>query len=141
MTTHKGECFCGDVQVEATGEPVFMGYCHCESCRSWGAAPVTAVALWQSDTVRVIAGAENLGMFEKRPGTQRQFCRKCGGHVMTSIPAVGMVDLYPSIVPTANFVPAMHINYGETVLPMRDGLPKQKDFPNEFGGSGELIPE
>jgi hypothetical protein len=27
------------------------------------------------------------------------------------------------------------------VLPMRDGLPKFKDFPAEFGGSGETIPE
>jgi len=27
------------------------------------------------------------------------------------------------------------------VLSMRDGLPKFKDFPAEFGGSGETIPE
>jgi hypothetical protein len=24
---------------------------------------------------------------------------------------------------------------------MRDGLPKLKDFPKEFGGSGETVPE
>jgi hypothetical protein len=29
----------------------------------------------------------------------------------------------------------------ETVLPMRDGLPKLKDFPAELGGSGVAIPE
>jgi hypothetical protein len=27
------------------------------------------------------------------------------------------------------------------VLPMRDGLPKLKDFPAEFGGSGEMVAE
>jgi hypothetical protein len=27
------------------------------------------------------------------------------------------------------------------VLPMRDGLPKLKDFPSEFGGSGEMVAE
>jgi hypothetical protein len=27
-----------------------------------------------------------------------------------------------------------------TVLSMRDGLPKLKDFPAEFGGSGEQMP-
>mgnify|MGYP006899058352 CR=1 FL=1 len=27
----------------------------------------------------------------------------------------------------------------ETVLPMKDGLPKLKDFPAEFGGSGETV--
>ena len=31
----------------------------------------------------------------------------------------------------------MHVNYAETVLPMRDGLTKLRDFPKEFGGSGE----
>jgi hypothetical protein len=24
---------------------------------------------------------------------------------------------------------------------MRDGLPKLKDFPKEFGGSGDVVPE
>jgi hypothetical protein len=26
-------------------------------------------------------------------------------------------------------------------MPMRDGLPKLRDFPKEIGGSGEAIPE
>jgi hypothetical protein len=42
-------------------------------------------------------------------------------------------------IPTLAFAPAVHVNYAETVLPMRDGLPKLKDFPSEFGGSGELV--
>jgi hypothetical protein len=33
------------------------------------------------------------------------------------------------------------VNYQEAVLPMKDGLPKQKDLPAEMGGSGELLPE
>ena len=33
------------------------------------------------------------------------------------------------------------LQLGQTVLPMRDGLPKLKDFPAEFGGSGEMMPE
>ena len=37
--------------------------------------------------------------------------------------------------------PVVHLNYAETVLPMKDGLPKLKDFPVETGGSGELLPE
>jgi hypothetical protein len=27
------------------------------------------------------------------------------------------------------------------VLPIRDGLPKLKDFPKEFGGSGDIVAE
>jgi hypothetical protein len=35
----------------------------------------------------------------------------------------------------------VHVNYAETVLPMKDGLPKLRDFPAAFGGSGEMVPE
>jgi hypothetical protein len=39
------------------------------------------------------------------------------------------------------FKPTAHLNYAETILPMRDGLPKLKDFPAAIGGSGETLPE
>ena len=60
---------------------------------------------------------------------------------MTSHPPLGLVDVFAATIPTLDFAPGVHINYAETVLPMRDGLPKMKDFPSEFGGSGELVPE
>jgi hypothetical protein len=33
------------------------------------------------------------------------------------------------------------VNYQETVLRIKDGLPKMKDLPMEMGGSGEILPE
>jgi hypothetical protein len=141
MTTYTGECFCGAVHIEASGEPEAMGYCHCRSCRSWSAAPVNAFTLWKPDAVRVIAGAELVGMFQKTPNSQRQYCRRCGGHLMNNHPKLGLIDVYAATLPTLKFKPSIHINYAETVLPMRDGLPKLKDFPAEFGGSGERIAE
>ena len=35
----------------------------------------------------------------------------------------------------------MHVNYESSVLAMKDGLPKLKDFPAELGGSGESVSE
>jgi hypothetical protein len=35
----------------------------------------------------------------------------------------------------------VHLNYAETILPMKDGVLKLKDFPAEIGGSGETVPE
>jgi hypothetical protein len=49
------------------------------------------------------------------------------------------VDVFVATIPTLKFIPGVHVNYAETVLPMRDGLPKLKDFPAELGGSGEAI--
>src|SRR5229473_338409 len=94
---HTGTCFCGTVEVEVTGAPEAMGYCHCRSCRSWSAGPVNAFTLWKPENVKVTKGAE--------------------------------------------FVPGVHVNYSETVLRMKDGLPKLKDFPAELGGSGVAVPE
>jgi hypothetical protein len=37
--------------------------------------------------------------------------------------------------------PGLPGTYSATVLPMKDGLPKFRDFPKEFGGSGELLPD
>jgi hypothetical protein len=91
--------------------------------------------------VRVTAGAEHLGMFRKTPGSERQFCKKCGGHLMTNHPSLKLVDVFAATLPALKFSPGVHINYAETVLPMRDGLPKMKDFPAEFGGSGVQMAE
>lgn len=140
-TTHKGECSCGAVHVEVSGEPEAMGYCHCQSCRSWSAAPVNAFTLWKPDAVRVTAGAEHVATFQKTKFSQRQYCKKCGGHLMNNHPTIGLVDVYAATLPTLRFSPGVHINYADTVLPMRDGLPKLKDFPKEFGGSGEGVQE
>ena len=138
---YQGSCFCGAVQIEAQGEPEAMGYCHCDSCRSWSAGPVNAFTLWKPGTVRVVAGAEHLGSFSKTAFSERQYCKKCGGHLMTNHPPIGLLDVYAPTLPGLKFTPGVHVNYAQTVLPMRDGLPKLKDFPAELGGSGEMVPE
>jgi len=139
--THKGQCFCGAVQVEVSGEPVAMGYCHCSSCRSWSGAPVNAFSLWKPQAVKLTAGAEHVATFQKTPFSQRQYCAKCGGHLMNRHPTIGLIDVYAATTPTFRFSPGVHVNYADTVLPMRDGLPKLKDFPAELGGSGETVNE
>jgi hypothetical protein len=139
--SYKGECFCGAVHLEVSGEPAGMGYCHCRSCRSWSGGPVNAFTLWQPDAVKIVKGPENIATFAKTAMSQRQYCTKCGGHLMTRHPTLGLVDVFAATLPTLAFSPGVHVNYAETVLPMRDGLPKLKDFPKEFGGSGETLPE
>ena len=59
----------------------------------------------------------------------------------TDHPTLGLTDIFAATIPTLDFVPAVHVNYAETVLRIRDGLPKLKDFPAEMGGSGEAVPE
>ena len=139
--THRGKCFCGAVEIRVTGEPAAMGYCHCGSCRSWSAGPVNAFSLWQPTAVEVTKGKDNLGVYNKTPISFRKWCKTCGGHVLTEHPTMGLVDVYAATIPEFPFKPALHVNYQEAVLRVRDGLPKLKDFPSEMGGSGQTLPE
>ena len=138
---HTGRCFCGAVEIEVTGAPEEMGYCHCKSCRSYTGAPVSAYTLWRDANVTVTKGAELLRGFNRSGFSDRQHCTRCGGHIMTAHPGLGFTDIFAAVIPGIPFSPTVHLNYGETVLPIRDGLPKLNDFPAAAGGSGESVPE
>lgn len=138
---HTGTCFCGAVELTVTGEPAAMGYCHCESCRAWSAGPVNAFTLWPPGAVRITKGADRLGSYQKTEKSVRKWCTTCGGHLLTEHPLWGVTDVYAALLPDVPFEPALHVNYGNAVLPMKDGLPKQKDLPSDMGGSGELLRE
>jgi hypothetical protein len=140
-TTYKGSCFCGAVELSVSGAPAGMGYCHCESCRKWSAGPINAFSLWPKDSVRVTKGADMIGTYNKSPQSGRKWCKSCGGHLMTEHPHWGLIDVYAATIPTFPFKAGLHANYQESVLPIKDGLPKMKDLPKELGGSGETLPE
>ncbi len=137
--TYSGSCFCGAVQLSVSGEPAAMGYCHCESCRHWSAGPVNAFTLWHPDAVKITQGADNLGTYNKTENSYRKWCKTCGGHILTEHPGMNLIDVYAAIIPEFPYEPGVHVHYQETVLLMKDGLPKQKDVPQGMGGSGELL--
>ena len=141
--TFNGRCFCGAVEITVTGAPAAMGYCHCTSCREWSAGPVNAFTLWPIGAVKVTKGEGNIGTFNKTPQSGRKWCKTCGGHIMTIHPTMGpgLMDVYEATIPSFPFQPGLHVNYGEKVLSIKDGLPKMKDLPAEMGGSGQTLPE
>ena len=139
--SYSGSCFCGAVRFTVTGDPAAMGYCHCTSCRHWSASPVNAFVLWKSDAVKVTQGAEQIGTYNKTPQSTRKWCKQCGGHIFTEHPGWGLTDVYAGVTPEVPFKPGVHVHYQETVLKLKDGLPKMKDIPKEMGGSGMTLAE
>jgi len=139
--SYAGSCFCGAVQFTVTGDPAAMGYCHCRSCRHWSAGPVNAFTLWKPNAVKVTRGAEHIGTYNKTPGSSRKWCKLCGGHVFTEHPGMGLTDVYAAVIPDLPFKPGVHVHYQESVLRIKDGVPKLKDVPKEMGGSGAALPE
>ena len=61
--TYDGQCYCGAVTIEVTGDPEGAGYCHCAACRSWSAGPVNAFTLWKNDAVKVTQGEDQIGEY------------------------------------------------------------------------------
>ena len=68
-----GGCLCGDVRVEAAGQPYRVGVCHCLDCRKHHGALFFAAAIFPEDAV-TIAG-------ETRDYRGRHFCPRCGSSV------------------------------------------------------------
>jgi hypothetical protein len=139
--SYKGSCFCGAVGFTVSGEPAAMGYCHCESCRHWSAGPINAFTLWKPEALQVTRGADNIGTYNKTPQSYRKWCKTCGGHLFTEHPGMGLIDVYAALIPELAYAPGVHVHYQETVLRIKDGLPKLKDVPKELGGSGISLDE
>ena len=76
-----------------------------------------------------------------KPHKVRANGAKLGGHIFTEHPEMGLTDVYAAVLPQLPFQPGVHVNYQETVLHVRDGLPKMKDMPAEMGGSGDTLAE
>jgi len=53
----------------------------------------------------------------------------------------GLIDVYARHDPDVHHQPQLHVHYAESVLRIKDGLPKMKDVPKEMGGSGQTLPE
>ncbi len=140
-TSYKGGCFCGAVQLAISGEPAVQVFCHCSSCRGWLSAPIHAATLWPTASVVVTKGEDKLKVFKKTENSHRQFCTECGSAVLVRHPSLGMTDVPAGAVQGLTYKPTLHVHYGEKVMAMRDGLPKFKDFPKDFGGSGDMLPE
>jgi len=71
-----GGCLCGSVRYRAIGEPKWVAYCHCTSCRRATGAPVSAYAGFARRHFAYVAGKPR--RFRSSPGVVRSFCADCG---------------------------------------------------------------
>jgi hypothetical protein len=92
----------------------------------------------------VAAGASTIAYKIKKPEAAQQRAVPTGpvdATLTKHLQDVWDEIVYAATIPSLKFAPAVHVNYAETVLPMKDGLLKLKDYPAEMGGSGAVLPE
>jgi hypothetical protein len=132
VETHMGRCYCGAVEIEMRGDPLEMGYCHCENCRHYSAAPMSAFTLWKKEKVNVTNGEEFLGRFKSSEISERGYCTKCGGHISVEHPTLGSNGCSHWRSPEFPFKPKVHLNYAEY------GRAGSRRMDGALGAGGEL---
>lgn len=70
---YTGSCLCGDVGIEASGDPYRVGLCHCLDCRQHHGALFAVSAIFPDDSVTIRG---KVGEYEGRA-----FCPRCGSSV------------------------------------------------------------
>ena len=77
-----GRCFCGTVELSASGESVTMGYCHCKDCAKRSAAPMNSHSFWTPDQVEITKGNEHIQTCSKTSDIKTKFYKKSGRNPM-----------------------------------------------------------
>ena len=136
-TERHGRCQCGAIRFTATGEPLFVALCHCESCRrSTGGALVASCGFRRDD----IAFAKmNPSYYASSPGVRRGFCPRCGTS-LTFESTCWPDDVHLMVGNFDNpgdFAPQCHVFAGERLpwLRFADALPQYRTVPS----AGDLM--
>ncbi|MDB5661254.1 MAG: hypothetical protein JWS10_3869 [Cypionkella sp.] len=92
-----GGCLCGQLRIEATGEPYRTGLCHCLDCRKHHGALFHASAIFPDAAVTIT------GAFQTYKN--RSFCPSCGSSVFSRSDdeievSVGSLDAPDQFTPT-----------------------------------------
>lgn len=73
MQRFTGGCLCGDIRLEARGQPYRVGLCHCLDCRKHHGALFHASAIFPETAVTISGDPQGYA--------GRYFCPRCGSSV------------------------------------------------------------
>ena len=100
-------CFCGQVRLTVSGEPLRRSLCHCLDCRKSHGAPFVAFAIFSRDAVTV-AGQTRANVTGK--GYARHFCPSCGSPIFAIEEDGNEMELYSgSFDETSIFAPTYEL--------------------------------
>lgn len=130
--TISGQCHCGAIRYEVSGEPVYEALCHCGDCRRHAGAPMVGWAAFPAAAV-TISGSPSV--YHSSENGRRHFCGACGTSLFYSNDVVlpGLLDIQSGTFddPGAR-PPAIHVQTAERLAWMDgiDALPKFERYPS-----------
>jgi hypothetical protein len=126
-----GQCHCGAIRYEISGEPVYHALCHCSDCRRATGAPVVAWALFPESMVK-IAGEPKVHASSENG--RRHFCSECGSGLFytNSVVFPGMIDVQTATLDDPDAFPLQnHVQVAERIGWMEQAhtLPQFERYP------------
>jgi hypothetical protein len=96
MATHRAACSCGQLQVEADGEPVRISMCHCLACQRRTGSAFGIQARFPAERVRIEGrSTEYVRISDDGEARSFCFCPECGATVYYRLAAIPDVIAIP----------------------------------------------
>ena len=129
---HSGQCLCGAIQYQLSGEPKTVALCHCSDCRRSAGAPVVAWAMFNEAALTLTKGQPKT--INSSGTAMRSFCADCGTGLFyrNAMMLPGIVDIQSSTLDDPEALPpAVQIQTAERLAWMRHmhELPEFERFP------------
>lgn len=132
---HSGQCLCGAIRYQLSGEPLVVALCHCVDCRRSAGAPLVAWALFPEPSLTLTKGSPKT--INSSGTAMRSFCAECGSGLFYRNAEVfpGLVDVQSSTLDNPDALPpTMQIQTAERLAWMKHvhDLPEFERFPEQY---------
>lgn len=88
-----GECNCGEVKVEVSGELPGLYQCHCSLCRKQGGSSSNTATIVDKSQFKWLSGEDSVQRWRKPSGFSSFFCQHCGSTVPNPLRDSGYIWL------------------------------------------------
>ena len=133
-----GQCQCGGVRFEFSGDPTDASFCHCSICRRLSGSAFAAYIEVSTPDLRIAAGSGLIRRYGITDRLTKQFCATCGTPLFTEHSAfpqftyvsLGVLDSSEGVVPEYHQFVGSKAEWYE----INDGLPQYEKWPDPGGG-------
>lgn len=106
-----GQCLCGDVSYEVSGDPLICVACHCKNCQRQAGSALSIIVGVAEDAVTINGELKTYNdTGDSGASVRRQFCPNCGSPVFTRLEPEGapLFIKAGTLDDTSSLKPAFH---------------------------------
>jgi len=113
---YTGQCHCGAIRYQVSGDPKHVALCHCGDCRRSAGAPMVAWAAFAENELTVTQGSPKT--INSSGAAMRSFCGDCGTGLFYRNAEIlpGIVDIQSATLDDPDALPpGVHIQTAERI--------------------------